>query len=161
MPGEVDKEKGLRSTEERSVVPTRGPAERSVVVELSPDLTAALRPWVDLDEVGGAGFQVWLRSILPLIPRPHSDTGKANPSGPATRVLELAVALAECSGDRARVHFQASQYFRENQMLARRVRSLEAMLRTARRGRAGGEPLASDPEAELALERYLPPSRKE
>ena len=136
---------------------SRHPTARraSSVIELAPDLKEALRPWVDVDAVGPAGFQSWLRSILPLIPRPRSSGRKAS-ANPTERIQELAAALSECSSDRARVHFQAAEYYRENQALARRMKVLETSLRSTSPGRARTEAPEEDPEAERASRRYLP-----
>lgn len=109
----------------------------------------ALRPWLDIDEVGAEGLWIWLLSIVPALPKdpPTRDD--------PTRVEELARALAACAGDRARVHFQAAEYFRENRALARRLKALEAMLSLRpTTGTESGGPVP-DPEAEAATRRYL------
>jgi len=115
------------------------------------DLVERLRPWVDARSVGPEGFHLWLGTILPLLPRPSA--GRAE--GPTDRVAELAQALVKAAGEAAEAHFRASEYHRDNVLLARRVKALEAILRTAR---------ASVPDAgartETAVERYLPRETK-
>lgn len=112
----------------------------------------ALRPWIDLDVVGLEGLESFVLSLLTLA---HvSGVGSPYASEPeGSRLRTLARALADCAGDRAQAHFQAALYFRENQVLVRRVKALEAMLRT--RGTAQG-PSPTDPEADAAARRYLP-----
>ena len=129
-------------------------------MELDSELREALRPWIDVDEVGAVGLRTWILSVLPLVPRPNTevrspDRDGSHESGEA-RVSALAMALAECATDRARAHFQASEYFQENRVMARRVRALESMLRT-RSVAKGTEAPPPDPESDAAAHRYLPP----
>ena len=125
------------------------------LIELSPEQKALLRPWIDVDELGSQGFLSWLQSILPLIP-PSRSTKRAASEDPSERIQELAAALAECASDRARVHFQAAEYYRENQALARRMKALEAALRSKPPGREQSRGVTEDSEAERASRRYLP-----
>lgn len=118
------------------------------------ELASRLKPWIDIDEVGPAGLYRWLGSILPLLPRPAYSGRPSNRGELTERICELSRALAAAAGGEARAHFQASEYFRENRVLARRLMALEAMLRT--RGTATGHHTA---EVDVALDRYLP--RKE
>jgi len=108
--------------------------------------------------VGGEGLSAWLISVLPLLPRPGAkEEGEGEPDGQAhDRVTELARALTECASDRARAHFQASRYFADNQVLARRVKALEAMLATRARARLETSEAIDDVESERATRRYLP-----
>lgn len=154
MPREPEIHSSPKRTE--SGVRSRNRTESATWVELSPDLKESLRSWVDVDEVGPVGFLAWLQSIVPVIPRRVPLSRSKGSPDPATRIAELAAALVECSGDRARVHFDASEYFRENQVLARRVKALEAILRTERKHRDTRDVVPPDPEAERAAERYLP-----
>ncbi len=118
--------------------------------EIPGSLKEALRPWIDLDEVGLEGLLSWLESVVPLLPT-SSRSG-------SERTRELARALAACGQDRARLNVAAAQYFRDNQALARRVKALESML--AQRGAPRDDaPVPVDPESERAAERYLPPPR--
>ncbi len=117
-----------------------------------------LRPWIDLDEVGWRGFEAWLHSVLPLVPPPGPPRRGPPATEPRQRVAELARALSACASDRARVHFEAAGYFRENQALTRRVKALESMVRT-RSGTEEGPDLPPDPDADRAAERYLPHGR--
>ena len=139
----------------------RRAANGSGLPEIDPELKAALRPWVDVDEVGWVGLRTWLLAVLPLVPRPGRGDRVLDrdvSGAPAKdRMPLLAKALAECASDRAQAHFQAAEYFRENRVLARRVEALEAVVRT--RTKAGQLPAVdlTDPEAEAAVHRYLPP----
>ena len=115
-----------------------------------PDtLKEALRPFVDVDEVGPEGLYRWLESVLPIL------AAATAPGARGDRVRELARALAACGQDRARLNMAAAQYFADNQALARRVKALEATLND--RGRAA--PIAADPASARSAERYLPPPR--
>ena len=145
------------SSASRAQAPSRRASDHPIAspIELPPDLVEALRPWVNVEEVGAAGFLSWLRSVLPLLPR-SAATGRKLLASPTERIQELAAALSECSSDRARVHFQAAEYYRENQVLARRMKALEATLRSAAPGQARTEVPEEDPEAENAGRRYLP-----
>ncbi len=148
-----------RERDESGAGPT-GPANdaavETLIVRLPPRLQAELRPWIDVGAVGEDGFRVWLRSVLPLLPRAGMAPSARLPESPEERLLEVATALATCAGDRARAHFQAAEYFRENQLLARRVKALEAIVQTAEAARPGSPDLPSDPESARAAERYLP-----
>jgi hypothetical protein len=131
------------------------------VLELTEELRAQLLPWIDLAEIGPAGLQSWLVSILPLIPRTsagdHVLDRDASHVELEERLSTLAHALADCASDRARKNFQASEYFRENRALARRLKALEAMLRTRMAtGKIERADLA-DAESEAAVRRYVPP----
>ncbi|HTT72805.1 MAG TPA: hypothetical protein VMG99_01455 [Thermoplasmata archaeon] len=152
MPGEPDR----RSEPPSNTDPTRGSTPDPRVAAISRETRDAVRPWVDIDEVGLEGLDAWLRSIVELLPPPAPGFPRARAPDPATRVRELAAALVECAADRAKVHFQAMIYFRENQALARRVRALEAALRTAASSPADGPGVPADPEVDRAADRYLP-----
>lgn len=149
-------------SEESMRVPSSRPNEPGVPVPtgtgipISDALATLLRPWVDVREVGSEGLETWFRSILSLIPRPGAG-GEERPSAdPHERAAELARALSDCASDRARAHFQASEYFRENRALARRVGALEAALEARRAaGDSVGE-LSPDAEVDRASQRYLP-----
>ena len=114
-----------------------------------PGVVAALRPWIDLQEVGPEEFYHWLVTIARLLPEPVKPPISAKSA--EERIAELARALADSSGAEAESHFRASEYFRENALLARRVKALESILRTSRRA----VPPPS-PATEVATERYLP-----
>lgn len=117
----------------------------------STELRNALALWIDLDEVDAEAFEAWLLTVLPLLPRPGS---KSRADG--DRLRALALALVEAAQERAVSHFRAAEYFRDNQMLARRVKALEAILHTAKkRGFASGE-AGEDPDSDRASIRYLP-----
>lgn len=129
-----------------------------LTLELSPGLVESLRPWIDLEQVGSDGFQVWLSSVLPLIPLPRTESSLLSVN-PAARIKELAAALSGCASDRARVHFQAAEYYRDNQRLARRLRALESVLRTSSSPSGAVANPGPDSEADAAAERYLPPRK--
>ena len=112
-------------------------------------LVRALRPWIDLSEVGALGFYRWLETMLTVLPRPGTEVHSH--ADAETRVRELSRTVAGVSAEAARAHFQAAQYFRESQVLAIRVMGLEAMLRT--QGVPGSE---HSKEVEASLRRYLP-----
>ncbi len=139
------------------------PQGSAAFLELDDDLREALMPWIDLSEVGAVGLRAWIHGILPVLPRP---TPGGNPldrdvshGSMEERLTALAQSLSECASDRARAHFQASEYFRENRALARRLLALEAALRTSA-GAGGDDPLVrDDPEARKAARRYLPSDR--
>lgn len=137
-----------------------GPRDARRRVELDEELRVALLPWLDVDELGADGFRSWLLSVLPLLPRPSAgdrvidrDVSQATPK---ERLAGLAQALSDCASDRARAHFQASEYFRENRVLARRVKALEAIVRTRAEAEGAGSTDPSEPESEAAVRRYLP-----
>jgi hypothetical protein len=131
-------------------------------LDLTDELRAALRPWIDLDEVGPEGLRSWLLSIVTLVPRPSAgdhviDRNVAHGTL-EERLDALAHALADCASDRARKNFQAAEYFRENRVLARRLKAVEAMIR-ARVETGQMTPVeVADPEADAAARRYLPRS---
>ncbi len=157
MPREGGESSSAASTKPTERV-ARAPSG-SIWVQISPNLKEELRPFVDLDEVESEGFEVWLHSILPILPRgPVRPVGRPA-SDPRERISELARALAECSGDRAKVHFQAAAYYRENQVMARRIRALEAVIRTRGSSEEQAALLEPEPEVERASERYLPNGR--
>ena len=112
-------------------------------------LTERLRPWIDIDAVGPEGFHAWLGTIVALLPSLEPPTR----AGSEGRIASLARALADCASDRARAHFQASEYYRDNVALATRVKALEAIVHTSRRT----IPSPSPAEAK-STERYLPRS---
>ncbi|MGC2035107.1 MAG: hypothetical protein WA761_06660 [Thermoplasmata archaeon] len=111
-----------------------------------------LRPWIDVRTFGPVGFHRWLRTIPPLLP-PSSPT-PPHAVDLEGRIAAIARSLVESAGDEVQAHFQASEYFRENRLLARRIKALEAMLRTARIPAPKGTT-----EVEIAVERYLPQER--
>lgn len=117
----------------------------------SPELRAALAPWIDLDVVDAEAFEAWLRTILPLLPQPDS---KSPTDG--DRLRALAVALVEAAQERAVSHFRAAEYFRDNQVLTRRVKALEAILRVAKKRGIPSEESGEDPTSDRAGARYLP-----
>lgn len=146
MPGESRGEQG--ATERRT-------SNRATDDSWKPpaELIDQLRPWIDLDRVDAASFHEWLSAVLPLFPQIGRE--ELRTGGDATaRIRQLSQALARAAGEQARSHFQASEYFRENQLLTRRLLALEAMLRT----RKADLPERSREES-AALEHYLPKKR--
>jgi hypothetical protein len=120
-------------------------------------LRPLLARWIDLDEIGAAGFWHWLETVLPLLP--GKDAGGERwatvvpPAAP--RLQELARDLIDCAGDRARLTIACERYYTDNQALSRRVKALEAALAAFERS---GPVLRthSDAESSAIAERYLP-----
>jgi hypothetical protein len=137
-------------TEGRAETPSNdGPF--AVPASLRPRLAA----WIDVEEVGQPGFWDWLETVLPALPSPSTpDPETARPSESA-RVRRLARDLVDCARDRARLTVLGDRYFRDNQVLAIRLKALEAALETTRRT---GPPSVPDEDSESAeaAERYLP-----
>ncbi len=129
--------------------------ERSGSWTPSDRLTDALRPYLDLERAGPKGLESWLLSVLPVLPELTKRPRPSDEGDLSRRVLELARELSECELRSSRDHFQAAEYFVDNTWLARRVRVLEAVIRTSQRsGKVPNTPVpppASDP-----TERYLP-----
>ncbi len=113
----------------------------------------------DLRAGGEDVFWTWLRTVLPLLPAPAAPGAGARSSerSSSERVPELARDLVECAGERARLTIAADLYYRDNQVLARRLKALEATLGTLRSlGRADADTLAEDDRATDSANRYLP-----
>ncbi|MGC2789525.1 MAG: hypothetical protein WA547_05660 [Thermoplasmata archaeon] len=137
--------------------PRQGSEEVRAPFAIPDDLRRRLTDWVEVDAVGVEGFWIWLESVLPLLPKLGVAEEIALPGETPTarRVRELARELVDCAGERARLTVQCAEYFRHNQLLARRLKALEATLRTIQRtGRRGGA--AEKPEIPEVVERYLP-----
>ncbi len=132
--------------------------ERSASASAIPRrIRRKVAPWIDVGEVGAAGFWDWFEAMLPSLGSPGASPPSVNPELElAARVRELARDLTDCSADRARLITECDRYYRDNRVLSVRVKALEATLATQReRGRSIADP--GDPEAERAAERYLPP----
>ncbi|MGI0055266.1 MAG: hypothetical protein ACREB9_00375 [Thermoplasmata archaeon] len=115
----------------------------------SPSTARKVRAWIDLDQVGPAEFYRWLETVVTLLPPP--DRRPPRPTDSDGRISQLAHSLVESAQAEARAHFQASEYFRENSLLARRLKALEAIIVTA------GLPLPPGSRAtEVATEHFLP-----
>lgn len=127
----------------------------------SPGVPSDLRPqlaeWIDVEEVGMDGFWLWLRTVLPLLPRRRgAPSGASSAEGSSSdRLRELSRELVNCGRERARLSVAADRYYRDNQILAVRLKALEATVRTFQRAGQGGA-LPADEEATKASERYLP-----
>jgi len=142
----------------RGITRTGARRKHDVPTELSvpEELQRRLLPWVDVAEVGTDGLWAWLGTVLPLLPRPTGAPADAEPPEvPPARMRELARDLVDCAREQSRLHVTAEQYFRENQLLARRLRALEAALSTRERSGLAG-PVEGDAAADRAAERYLP-----
>ncbi len=136
--------------------PEPGRSDRSF--QVPEPLRSRLAPWIDVNEVGPAGLWVWLETILPVLPSPleRGADPKSSTAPGATRVRQLARDLVDCARDRARLTILCDRYYRDNQVLSVRLKSVEAALATTRStGRAADA--GEDPEAAEAAERYLPP----
>ena len=116
-----------------------------------------LEPYLDVAHVGPIGFWAWITGLLPLLPRPSKDAPTASRAGGEERIHELARQLASLAEQYARLRFLASEYFRDNAQLSRRVRALEAMGRT----RGAKEVFATGKEERGTTERYLPSGPRE
>lgn len=125
--------------------------------EIPSDLRRRLAAWVDVEEVGPEGFWVWLRAILPLLPTPPSAEKRQNlMNGPRSEnVHELQQRLVVYAREHSRLNVVCEQYVRDNQILSRRLRALEAALRTLAMGKSVVE---IPPDAEVAeiSNRYIP-----
>jgi hypothetical protein len=115
---------------------TKKPRERDPVrpreLAIPADLRRRLTAWVDVEEVGPEGFWLWLRAILPLLPAPV-PTARASVlmNGPRTEnVRELQQRLVVYAREHSRLHVLCDECTRDNQILARRLKALEAALRT-------------------------------
>lgn len=120
-------------------------------------LRLRLGRWIDVDEVGAAGFWRWLETVLPILPSKglvgdRLADGRA-PSIP--RLQELARDLVDCAGDRARLTIACEQYFSDNRALSMRVKALEAAVRSFERS-GPTRAVDEDPETGQIAERYLP-----
>lgn len=142
---------------ERAGVSDERPVAQLPPLEVPEWVRPRLAQWIDVGEVGAAGFWAWLETMLALLG--PAAAGRAWPKegdpSVAPRVRELARDLVDCARDRARLTVLCDHYFSDNQVLARRVMALEGMLRTAQR--AGRKVrLVPDPDASQSAERYLP-----
>ncbi|HTW77267.1 MAG TPA: hypothetical protein VMG14_05820 [Thermoplasmata archaeon] len=127
------------------------------VLAIPDELRQRLTPWVDVREVGADGFWAWLATIVPLLPAPSppGQSPEAPERLPEDRVRQLARDLVDCARARARLTVIADHYYTDNVALARRLKALEASLRSfATVGRSAET--VPDPEAEEAAGRYLP-----
>jgi hypothetical protein len=128
---------------------------------IPPDLRRRLAPWVNVDEVGAEGFWLWLRAILPLLPSPDSSAkGVILVGGPRLEeVRELQQRFVVYARELSRLTVIGDQYARDNLALTRRLKALEAALRTL--GMAGHAiEIPEDEEARDASYRYLHSRRK-
>ncbi len=145
----------------RRAGPASQPPGNWGVLALTDELRRQLLPWIDLAEIGPVGLESWIVSILPLLPRTtvgdHVLDRDASRGTPEERLERLAHALADCASDRARKNFQASEYFRENRALARRLKALEAMLKTRMATGKMERVDLTDAESEKVVRRYVPP----
>jgi hypothetical protein len=121
------------------------------------DLRRRLEPWIDVRDVGADGFWMWLGTVLPLLPTPSegSPPPESAAAVPAQRIRQLARDLVDCARERARLTVMADRYYTDNVQLTRRLKALEAALRTFE---AAGQPIPvpPDPEVREVTERYLP-----
>ena len=129
------------------------------------DLRGRLRRWVDVDEVGAEGFWLWLRAIVPLLPRPE-EPPKRPPifrlsSKGDTEALERR--LVVYAREQSRLTVLCHQYVRDNELLTRRLRALEAAIRTLRMAGSSVD-IPIDEPAQDAAARYAtreePPRRR-
>lgn len=122
-------------------------------LQVPEDLARRLSPWIDVREVSIEGLWLWLGSMLHLLPSPVDPTPGAEPRD---RVRELARDLVYCGRERARLTVMCDRYYHDNAVLARRVKALEASLRTLKlAGVEATTPIDHEGAGEFA-DRYLP-----
>jgi hypothetical protein len=129
-------------------------------LEVPADLRRRLAAWVNVEEVGPEGFWLWLRAILPLLPVPDPAARRTMlMSGPRPDDLrELQQRLVVYAREHSRLNVLCEQCHRDNQILARRLKALEAALRTFEMaGTAVAIP--ADEDVEEVSQRYLRPGR--
>lgn len=133
--------------------PEPGRAELSIPF----DLRRRLLEWIDVDEVGPEGFWLWLRAVVPLLPRPAaSGRGLGFPDRPGAEDLQdLRRRLVFYAREHARLSVISDQYARDNQTLSRRLRALESALRTLESAGHRVE-IPPDENASAVVERHLP-----
>lgn len=124
------------------------------------DLRRRLAAWVDVEEVGLEGFWLWLRAILPLLPTPApKERAPVLMNGPRTdNVRELQQRLVVYARENSRLNVICDQYARDNQILARRLKALEAALRTFEMAGAAIV-IPADDDVRDVSERYLRPGK--
>lgn len=96
------------------------------------DLRRRLHEWIDVNEVGTEGFWIWLRAVVPLLPRPE-PTGQgpvASDRRGSEQLQDLRRRLVFYAREHARLSVISDQRARDNQTLSRRLRALESALRT-------------------------------
>jgi hypothetical protein len=140
--------------------PRRKDEARPREFAIPPDLRRRLRAWVDVEEVGPEGFWLWFRAVLPLLPTPAPTERTQIPvNEPRTdRVRELQQRLVVYAREHSRLSVLCEQYVRDNQILARRLKALEAALRTFEMAGARVV-IPADDEVGDASGRYLRPRR--
>ena len=124
------------------------------------DLRQRLRPWIDVDEVGADGFWLWLRAVVPILPVPTRAGSPRPVAGLPTveELRELRSRLVVYAREHARLRVISDQRSRDNRVLARRLKALEAALRTLEIAGHRVE-IPEDEEAANAAIRQLPPER--
>ncbi len=137
----------------------RGAEEEDEPV-VPPDLRRRLRAWVDVDEVGLKGFWIWLRAVVPLLPSPDAPAKRPSIAlgSPRETIRQLEQRLALYAREQSRLSVICDQAVRDNELLVRRLRALEAALRTLD---LGGHKIVipPDPDVADAAERYASPAR--
>ena len=136
--------------------PKRKAEDESNDFALPPDLRRRLRAWVDIDAVGPPGFWIWFRAILPLLPRPDTRPRRSifGLAAPREEIRVLEQRMVVYAREQARLAIIGEQYARDNERLARRLKALEAVLRTVEL--AGQKVVVpADPDADEASARYV------
>lgn len=119
------------------------------------DLRARLRKWVDVDEVGAEGFWLWLKAVVPLLPHPENPRRRALLAYASRRdeLEDLQRRIAVYAREQSRLAVVCGHYVRDNRLLTRRLKALEAALRTLEM--AGNRiEIRPDSDAEDAAARY-------
>lgn len=129
--------------------------------EIPDDIRRRLRAWVDVDQVGADGFWLWLRAIIPLLPNP-GPTGKGPELGRGALpedLREMHRRLVVYAREHSRLTVMCTEYTRANVTLSRRLKALEAALRTVEMAGVRIE-IPPDEEAAEISSRFLPPRRR-
>ncbi len=140
--------------------PRKKSDERWEVRGMPADLRRRLKSWVDVDEVGAEGLWLWLRAVVPLLPQPNGGPPRRGVlrgrAGPDSRELEQR--LMVFARENSRLTVLCNQIARDNEVLARRLRAMEAAIRTLEM--AGGR-IEIPPDADIpeVTGRYLDPDR--
>ncbi len=127
---------------------------------IPPDLRRRLKSWIDVDEVGPAGFWIWLRAVVPLLPQPDRPSKRTADAlgSPREMIRQLEQRLTIFAREQSRLSVLCDQALHDNELLVRRLRALEAALRTLQ---LAGHSIAvpADADIEAAIERYSPAAR--
>ncbi len=105
---------------------------------MPPELRRRLRPWLDIDSVGPEGFWIWLRAVLPLLPRRDAGGLRLSRRSLPGTPHPLEAEVAESARERTRLAVLCERYARDNDRLTRRLQAAESALRTLELAEATG-----------------------